>query len=304
MKEALPLSLLNDFLYCPRRAALKMVEGWRSANEHTARGDIVHEHADLPGYEVAKGVTLLRALPVWSDRLGLNGKCDIVEVQPVAAEVTRLELKGSEIGGADLGIRSEPPAAASLSAPGFGETAGEACMHSSPPTIPEKDVWVKEVRPHPGPLPRGEGDRVPASRPNEDTGCALVQGSNASINRGDYSLLPVEFKLGKRRAWENDDAQLCAQALCLEEMFNAAISRGAIFHAASKRRRDVEFTTELRQRTEEAIRQLHGLLESESVPPAEYREACQECSLFEICLPKATGDGSRAAQLAGQLFKI
>jgi len=51
--ELLPLSLLNDFLYCPRRAALKTVEGWRSANQHTARGDIVHEHADLPGYEVA-----------------------------------------------------------------------------------------------------------------------------------------------------------------------------------------------------------------------------------------------------------
>ncbi|HEY5893665.1 MAG TPA: hypothetical protein VIT91_10580, partial [Chthoniobacterales bacterium] len=51
-RELLPLSLLNDYLYCPRRAALKLVEGWRSANQHTARGDIVHEHADLPGYEV------------------------------------------------------------------------------------------------------------------------------------------------------------------------------------------------------------------------------------------------------------
>jgi len=114
----------------------------------------------------------------------------------------------------------------------------------------------------------------------------------------------VEFKLGKRRKWENDDAQLCAQALCLEEMFGRSISRGAIFHADSKRRREVEFTAELRQRTEDAARQLHELLESESVPPAEYRDACQECSLFEICLPKATGVGSRAAQLAGQLFKI
>src|SRR5208337_1473279 len=79
--ESMPLSLLNDLLYCSRRAALKIVEGWREANEHTARGDIVHAHADLPGYEVAKGVTLLRALPVWSERLGLNGKCDIVEVE-------------------------------------------------------------------------------------------------------------------------------------------------------------------------------------------------------------------------------
>ena len=80
MTEPLPLSLLNDYLYCPRRAALKAVEGWRSANQHTARGDIVHEHADLAGYDVVKGTTLLRALPVWSERLGLNGKCDIVEV--------------------------------------------------------------------------------------------------------------------------------------------------------------------------------------------------------------------------------
>ncbi len=48
--EVLPLSLLNDYLYCPRRAALKVVEGWREANEHTERGDIVHEHSDLAGY--------------------------------------------------------------------------------------------------------------------------------------------------------------------------------------------------------------------------------------------------------------
>ena len=78
-KEMLPLSLLNDYIFCPRRAALKIIEGWRAENEHTVRGDIVHEHADLPGYEVAKNVTLLRALPVFSDRLGLSGKCDIVE---------------------------------------------------------------------------------------------------------------------------------------------------------------------------------------------------------------------------------
>ncbi len=90
MTEPLPLSLLNDYLYCPRRAALKVVEGWREANAHTERGDIAHEHADLPGYEVAKGVTLLRALPVWSERLGLSGKCDIVEAHSklVGDEVT------------------------------------------------------------------------------------------------------------------------------------------------------------------------------------------------------------------------
>ena len=79
MVELIPLSALNHYLYCPRRAALIHIEGIFEENEHTIRGDIAHEHADLPGYEVAKGVTLLRALPVWSERLGLSGKCDIVE---------------------------------------------------------------------------------------------------------------------------------------------------------------------------------------------------------------------------------
>jgi CRISPR-associated exonuclease Cas4 len=201
MREPLALSLLNDFLYCHRRAALKVVEGWRSANQHTARGDIVHEHADLRGYEVVQGVKILRALPVFSDRLGLNGKCDLVEQRP------------------------------------------------------------------------------------------------------DGSLFPVEFKVGKRRQWENDDAQLCAQALCLEEMFQTTIPRGAVFHADSKRRREIEFSPALRTLTEKTITDLHALLDSTAIPRAEFREACEECSLYEICLPKATGADSRAAQLADQLFK-
>ncbi len=199
--EFLPLSLLNDFLFCPRRAALKVVEGWRSANQHTDRGDIVHEHADLAGYEVVKGATLLRSLPVWSERLGLNGKCDVVERRP------------------------------------------------------------------------------------------------------DGSLFPVEFKLGKRRQWENDDVQLCAQAICLEEMFGKTVPGGAIFHADSKRRREVVFTTELRTRTAETAAELHRLLTIRRVPPAVFKPACEECSLFEVCLPKATDAGGRAARLSAQLFQ-
>jgi CRISPR/Cas system-associated exonuclease Cas4 (RecB family) len=70
MPEPLPLSLLNDYLYCPRRAALKVVEGWRSANEHTNRGDIVHEHSDLAGYEVVKGVTLLAITLINRQQIG------------------------------------------------------------------------------------------------------------------------------------------------------------------------------------------------------------------------------------------
>ena len=82
-----------------------------------------------------------------------------------------------------------------------------------------------------------------------------------------------------------------------------AIPRGAVFHADSKRRREIEFTPTLRALTEKTVAELHALLDSTAIPRAEFREACEECSLYEICLPKATGNGSRAAQLAGQLFK-
>jgi CRISPR-associated exonuclease Cas4 len=220
--EALPLSLLNDLLYCPRRAALKAVEGWRAANEHTVRGDILHEHADLPGYEVAKGVTLLRALPVWSDRLGLSGKCDVVEACPIA-----------ECGVRIAEFKSEPP-----------------CV-----------------------------------------------GSYAS-------LVPVEYKKGKRRAFENDDAQLCAQGLCLEEMFGLTVERGAVFHAASKRRREVEFTPELRKLTEEAIAELHRLAASGSMPAAVFKPACEECSLYEICLPQVTSRPAALERAGKRLFEV
>ena len=127
-------------------------------------------------------------------------------------------------------------------------------------------------------------------------------------------MKPVEFKVGKRRKWENDDAQLCAQALCLEEMFGRAVPCGAVFHADSKRRREVEFTPELRQRTEAAVAALHALrgpseisnLQSElpPLPAAVFKPACEECSLFEICLPKATGAVDRATRLASALFEI
>jgi CRISPR-associated exonuclease Cas4 len=235
--EALPLSLLNDLLYCPRRAALKVVEGWRGSNEHTVRGDIVHEHADLPGYEVAKGVTLLRALPVWSDRLGLSGKCDVVEAQSLKSEVQSLESAGrsteSEVRSPKSEVESEPP----------------------------------------------------------------YVGSYAS-------LVPVEYKKGRRRVFENDDAQLCAQGLCLEEMFGVMVERGAVFHAASKRRREVEFTAELRKLTEEAIAELHRLAASGSVPAAVFKPACEECSLFKICLPRVTDASGGVARAAHRLFEI
>jgi CRISPR-associated exonuclease Cas4 len=127
-------------------------------------------------------------------------------------------------------------------------------------------------------------------------------------------MVPVEYKKGRRRAFENDDAQLCAQALCLEEMFVLTIERGAVFHAASKRRREVEFTAELRKSTEEAIGELHRLVdgfqrsdlgvEMPALPSAVFKPACEECSLFEICLPRVTSAAGGVARAARRLFEI
>lgn len=73
------LSALEHYSYCPRQYALIHLEQAFDHNVHTKRGDAVHEHVDVPGVELREGVRIERALPVWCERLGLIGKCDIVE---------------------------------------------------------------------------------------------------------------------------------------------------------------------------------------------------------------------------------
>jgi CRISPR-associated exonuclease Cas4 len=92
-------------------------------------------------------------------------------------------------------------------------------------------------------------------------------------------------------------------------MFGTSIPRGAVFHADSKRRREVEFSPALRERTLAAITALHSLLDSalraphSALPPAVYKPACEECSLFDICLPKVTENPARAERAASALFQ-
>ncbi len=114
---------------------------------------------------------------------------------------------------------------------------------------------------------------------------------------------PVEYKRGKKRRWDNDDVQLCAQALCLEEMLGTAVPSGAIYHEQSKSRRDVEFTPELRAQTEDAVARLHALLESGRIPPAVLKPRCRGCSLRGHCLPEAFGNPVAIANYLGELFR-
>ncbi len=115
---------------------------------------------------------------------------------------------------------------------------------------------------------------------------STMRNSQAEIPRKQYA--PVEYKKGRRRKWDNDDVQLCAQALCLEEMFSVAVPEGFIYHAASKRRRKVTFDEQLRAETERTIEAVRTLLSQGEVPPAVLMPRCDGCSLRSICLPELT----------------
>jgi CRISPR-associated exonuclease Cas4 len=196
--DPLPLSALNDHLYCERRAHLKFVDGLRGTNEHTLLGDLAHAAVDTPGYEHRAGWELLRALPLYSDTLGLSGKADLVEVRRDAATGRIVEAR------------------------------------------------------------------------------------------------PVEYKKGPARRWSNDQAQLCAQALCLEDMLGLRIASGLIFHAASALRTEVVFDEKLRALTLATLDALRANLTQPHSPAPVLTPRCDGCSLRGVCLPEAAASPALA----------
>ncbi|WP_296872414.1 CRISPR-associated protein Cas4 [Tibeticola sp.] len=200
--EASPilLSALEHWAYCPRQCGLIHLEQSFDDNIHTARGQAVHHLVDTPGYELKAGVRVERALPLWSDRLGLIGKADLVEFHP------------------------------------------------------------------------------------------------------DGQIYPVEFKHGAKGQKQHDDLQLAAQAMCLEDMLGRAVTRGAIFHASSHRRREVAITPALREKVIETANAIRAMLISGTLPPPVNDARCKECSLKEICQPQAIADHAQQRQLRRHLF--
>ena len=180
--EYVPISALQHYVYCPRQCALIHVEQIWEENLYTLRGKRAHERLDLPEGLVRDGVRVEYALPLWSERLGLFGRADVVEFR----------------------------------------------------------------------------NGVP---------------------------YPVEHKVGPRRARHADEVQLCAQALCLEEMLGVEVPEGALFYRASRRRREVVFTEALRQEVEQTVRAVRELLRRSELPPPAADARCRDCSLIESCLP-------------------
>ena len=200
--EIVLISALEHYSYCPRQCALIHVERIFSENVFTLRGRHAHERADQPLMRTENGVRLERALPLWSDRLGLQGQGDVVEFHP------------------------------------------------------------------------------------------------------DGRVVPVEYKHGPRRERRHDDLQLCAQALCLEEMLGRPVEKGAIYSLQTHRRREVTFDDILRDATEQAITQVRALLHRPGpLPPALDDKRCPRCSLLDACVP-ATVAAARARRQAEQLYQI
>lgn len=201
-QDPIMLSALQHWSYCPRQCALIHLEQAFDENVHTMRGNAAHERVDEPGFETFEGVRSERALPVWSERLGLIGKCDVVEFHP------------------------------------------------------------------------------------------------------DGRIYPVEYKHGKKREKLHDEIQLAAQAMCLEEMTGKIVSRGAIYHHGSRRRREVMITPELRGKVEETVAAIRTMLDSGKLPPPSNDARCRECSLKEICQPEAMAAREAQHEMTISLFDV
>ncbi len=97
---------------------------------------------------------------------------------------------------------------------------------------------------------------------------------------------PIEYKRGKPKSDNCDKVQLCAQALCLEEMLKVIIPSGAIFYGRTRHRLDVLFDEALRRETKETVGRLHSFIEAGKTPAPVYAKKCQSCSFVDECLPK------------------
>lgn len=194
--DYIAVSFISQYLYCPRRAGLMLLEQQWEENLFTAEGEVQHQRVHEEGREVRPNLVRLTGLALISHRLGLNGKADCVEL-----------------------ISDEQ---------GIG--------------------W--------------EG--IP----------------------GTWAVVPVEYKHGIRRNELEYEAQVCAQAICLEEMLGCVISEGYIFYEAERRRKKVDITATLRNKTEEASRKLHEMLASKVTPAAIKTPRCKGCSLKDNCLPE------------------
>ena len=106
---------------------------------------------------------------------------------------------------------------------------------------------------------------------------------------GFWRPFPIEYKRGAPKTHRADEVQLCAQALCLEEMLCVSIASGALFYGETRRRVDVLLDDELRELTEDIVAKVHALIRIGETPPPVLTKGCRSCSLYEQCRPEDVG---------------
>lgn len=197
--EPVMISALEHYSYCPRQCALIHLEQTFDENIYTLKGHMAHERVDQALTRDEEAIRVERGLPLWSRRLGLTGKADVVE------------------------------------------------FHNNIP-------------------------------------------------------FPIEYKLGQQRKWQYEAIQVCAQALCLEEMIGCPVPRGAIYYCSSRTRREVEFNTQLRETVAQIAEAVRAMLKSMILPPAVNDQRCEKCSLIESCLPAVVAKPGRWLSYRASLF--
>ncbi len=126
----------------------------------------------------------------------------------------------------------------------------------------------------------------------------LLQSDNGIFIKGyegKWLIFPVEYKRGKQKPDDCDAVQVCAQAMCLEEMFETEITSGSLFYAETKRRVSVEFNETLRQTVADLSFRMHELYSNGITPLPVFKAHCKSCSLFDLCLPQRLAKQCKAS---------
>jgi len=134
----------------------------------------------------------------------------------------------------------------------------------------------------------GIADVVEFIRTEDDAGIRIPGISGLRLVR------PVEYKRGRPKPDQCDAVQLCAQAMCLEEMLSTTIEEGVVFYGKPRRRQVIAIDAALRTFCEETVQKTHALLTTSVLPEAEYTKKCRACSLLEACMPNVKGSAKSA----------
>jgi len=114
---------------------------------------------------------------------------------------------------------------------------------------------------------------------------ASADGVSLPNREGLYLPSPIEYKRGKEKRDHSDETQLCAQAMCLEEMLSTSISRGYLYYGETRHRVEIEFTSELRTLVQDMSAEMHNYFSRGYTPKVKTHKGCRSCSLADICLP-------------------